>query len=774
MAETEAERGGDPDVRVLATSRFRRMLGWLALGIAVVVVIAVVIAWTQRRDIASDIIERELEKQGVEGSFTLDRVGLRTQQISNLSLGDPANPDVTADRVQIQMQVKLNGTIDVYRIVARGVRLRGRVSPDGTVSWGVIDKLLPPPGDDPFRLPDVALDIADSSIALATPWGPIGFAIQGKGNLTGGFKGNFVSSSPRLDTGNCIATNVRGAAAIEIEAQRPHVVGPLTADLFACPASNFAIVEPRLEIDGDFGGAFDSYDASARISSQALVAGDSGLAGLNGRITLAGTPNNAGGEVDLSARGARLGTIAADRTRVKGDYRLSTRRGSLVLFGDYAAKDARLAPSMISGVTGALKAAGSTPFGPVAAAIAEAIEKGAREFDVAGGIRLANFPGTGGVRITDATVRTETGARARLSGGKGMTFKWPSGRLRVDGRLQMAGGGLPTGSVTINQTQSGGMEGVGNFQPYTVNGTRLSLSTLRFRSEPDGATRFSTLANLTGRFPGGRVRNLNVPIDGQVSPEGGILVGRDCLVVSFDFLVFQDLQLGRTRLPICPTGRAIIVQPAGGELRVGGRIASPAFDGRIGSSRLQLDTASILFTQSGLTGRQVVLRIGGRRAPVILNAGSVRANFTDAGLRGTLSNADAVIGTVPIRLTDIDGSWRFVDGRLAIDGNLLVQDRDDPPRFYPLRSNDTQFVLDGDRITATGTLRHPESGTLVTDVSVEHNLETGAGYAELDVPGIRFGRDLQPEELTRLTEGVVALVRGTVQGRGRIQWSESG
>src|SRR5439155_9547236 len=34
--------------------------------------------------------------------------------------------------------------------------------------------------------------------------------------------------------------------------------------------------------------------------------------------------------------------------------------------------------------------------------------------------------------------------------------------------------------------------------------------------------------------------------------------------------------------------------------------------------------------------------------------------------------------------------------------------------------------------------------------------------------------DLQPEELTRLTEGVVALVNGTVRGHGRIDWLSGG
>ncbi|MGO8609078.1 hypothetical protein ACC848_39635, partial [Rhizobium johnstonii] len=43
--------------------------------------------------------------------------------------------------------------------------------------------------------------------------------------------------------------------------------------------------------------------------------------------------------------------------------------------------------------------------------------------------------------------------------------------------------------------------------------------------------------------------------------------------------------------------------------------------------------------------------------------------------------------------------------------------------------------------------------------------------AVLAVPGITFGDSFQPNELTRLTYGVVADVKGTVSGRGEIAWS---
>ncbi|HZC38313.1 MAG TPA: YdbH domain-containing protein, partial [Sphingomicrobium sp.] len=66
------------------------------------------------------------------------------------------------------------------------------------------------------------------------------------------------------------------------------------------------------------------------------------------------------------------------------------------------------------------------------------------------------------------------------------------------------------------------------------------------------------------------------------------------------------------------------------------------------------------------------------------------------------------------------------------------------------------------------------SGTLVTDVSIEHRLSTGEGHALLDVPRLTFGPSLQPDEITRLTEGVVALVDGSIRGQGRINWYAGG
>src|SRR5207342_1863261 len=159
--------------------------------------IAIAVLWSQRRPLATQYIQSAFADRGVQATYHLDSVGFRTQQISNLVIGDPKRPDVTARFAQIQMRVKWNGSFEVYRIVARGVRLRGRMV-NGKVSWGQVDKLLPPPSNKPFQLPNFVLDVADSSISLATPFGPIGVALEGNGKLSGGFKGRATVVSPRL------------------------------------------------------------------------------------------------------------------------------------------------------------------------------------------------------------------------------------------------------------------------------------------------------------------------------------------------------------------------------------------------------------------------------------------------------------------------------------------------------------------------------------------------------------------------------------------------
>ena len=81
------EEDGEKEIR-------RGWLRWLGVGTGSLALILVAL-WTQRAPIAENFISRELNRRGVQGSYDLADIGLRTQRIENIVLGDPAHPDLS-------------------------------------------------------------------------------------------------------------------------------------------------------------------------------------------------------------------------------------------------------------------------------------------------------------------------------------------------------------------------------------------------------------------------------------------------------------------------------------------------------------------------------------------------------------------------------------------------------------------------------------------------------------------------------------------------------
>ncbi len=771
-----AERPRDEGEVIVVKQRtplFARISAIIAIALLLLLLIGVAIIWIQRRPIATHYLKGEFQRRGVAASYHLDRVGLRTQQVSNLVIGDPHRPDLVARFAQIQMRFRLNGNFEVYRIVARGVRLRGRLI-HGKVSWGQIDKLMPPPSNKPFALPNIVLDVADSSISLATPFGPVGIALQGSGMLSGGFKGRAAVVSPKLVPGRCAAIDLHVNVALAVVARHPQVEGPVTLDTFNCPVSNFYAVGPRFDAKASFNEAFTSVDGSGRMAISTLTAGANGLTAFTGELTYKGALNDVRGRVKLAAQRSRLATIYADRTQLDGAYRLGLRAGTFTMLGGFAADNSTLDPSMIAGVVAPLQATNGTPIAPVATSIAGALSRTAHNFNIGGHITVVNFPGGGAARITSADVVGPAGARASILGGSGVTYYWPAGALRIDSSIKMGGGGLPNGRVNLAQARPNGpLSGVAVFGPYGAAGERLALEPIHFGPGPGGSTAVSTVAQLDGPFPNGRVTALRLPVEGHLGPGGAFAVGTACAVVSFNYLQMSALQLGPTRLPVCPIGPALVYKRPGTPVAWSARLTNPVLNGRLGSSPLHLQAAG-----GQLIGRQFdfdrfSMRVGMATSPVLFDTARLTGSIA-GNLHGNFAGATALIGKVPLQISDAKGSWLYRNKDLAVNSALTVSDKDPNPRFYPVRSDNTHFTIAGDYVRASGALFLPANGALITDVSLEHQLSTGAGHATLDVPGLAFGPNFQPEQLTRLTEGVVALVNGTLKGQGRIDWAAGG
>ena len=749
------------------------------LGLLIILGLAVVTAavlWVQRKPIASNIIADQLADRGVQASYTLDRIGLRTEEISNLVIGDPKDPDLTARKAIIQLRLKLNGNVEVYRVVARGVRLNARLV-NGKVSFGQIDKLLPAPSGKPFRLPNLVVDVADTTIRLDTPAGRLGFAVVGRGNLSGGFRGRLAASGPSLKPGRCELDAFKANVAIAVVGRRPRIAGPISASSFDCPASDIHIDAVRGDIESAFSEGFDTFDGKGRLSFARFDAGANGLANATSNVSFTGSPTEFSGRIELAAQAARLAQIRAGRTRLYGGYRVDARRGALDLKADYSASRVALAPSLLAGLTDPLRAMKSTPLGGIATAVANAVSRTGRDFDVSGSLVAVNRPGAGGVRIQNANLTSPSGGQVKLSGGDGVTYYWPSGALRINGDVKTRGGGLPTANIRLSQPRSGApVSGTADIAPYSANGSRLALAPVRFGPTGDGATRVTTVALLDGAFADGRVAGLRLPVEARIGANGGFALGRGCIDARFASLQYGSLRLGPTALPLCPTGGGWLVSQApGGSLAFGATTRNLRLAGRLGNSPMRLTAAQVRIARDkGFEAAALELRLGRDESPVVISAEKVAGRFAGSGARGTFSGAEATIGKVPLRLSNAAGDWTVRSGDLTLDGALDVDDRFDPARFYTLHSDNVHMVLADSRITATGLLKHPATGTPVTEVSIEHQLGSGNGEALLDVPGIRFGEALQPAELTRLAEGAVALVNGLVKGQGHIAWSGNG
>ena len=86
--------------------RFGRIAMFVALAFLVLLLIAIGAVWIERQPIATHYLKGEFERRGVTASYHLDRVGLRTQEVSNLVIGDPNRPDLVARFAHIETRLK--------------------------------------------------------------------------------------------------------------------------------------------------------------------------------------------------------------------------------------------------------------------------------------------------------------------------------------------------------------------------------------------------------------------------------------------------------------------------------------------------------------------------------------------------------------------------------------------------------------------------------------------------------------------------------------------
>ncbi len=742
-----------------------------AAGTAGIALLALGALWVQRAPIAENLINRELAARDVQMRYRVAAIGPRTQRIENVVLGDPLRPDLTARWIEVD--IAFGGlTPRVAHVRAGGVRLRGRYQ-DGKLSLGELDKFLGGGESVETTLPDITLSLSDARAAILTDYGALGLEVDGAGHLRDGFAGRVVAASPLLGGQGCEATAVVAILRVAVNDGSPHISGPVRGQDLDCADAGVALVRPDGAIDLRLADDLNSVDGSATLSARTLRAAGMTLARPKARVTLAMDKGGLTGRALVRSAAVSGKGVAARGGTLDGGFSRQGADGPLAV-------EARLTLDDLSATRGnPLFAAASrlagTPFGPLAAKLANAVERAGtgNRLLVAG--QLAADAATRRLVLDEARFEAASGARIALDSGGRAAIDLVRGRWTLDGALTMEGGDLPAARLRLAARPGGGVEGDLQIAPYEARGGRLALQPVRFRQDGEGAIRIETVAAIDGPLSDGGVRGLILPVDLRLSADGDVLLNPACAQARWDEVRLSNFSVVNGGAMLCPRGGGVFRLTDG---RTGGGIETNrmALNGRIGSSSIALKAAGAGFdiASGAFSGQGVDVRIGSGPSPVILRASSLAGRSSSGTLGGRFAAGSARIGSVPFDMSELDGTWRYSGGALDVTGAMRIADTAADARFNPLRSEDVRLTLKANRITAGGSLRHPVRGEPFAKVAIGHDLGSGAGSADVRLTDLRFGSVLQPDDLTPLATGVVANVDGGVEGEAAVRWDAGG
>jgi len=742
---------------------------WLTAGSLVVLV---GVLWLAREPLADKFVREKLDELGVPATYTIDQIGFRTERLSNVVIGDPKRPDLTARTVEISLGYGWGGPY-VSSITADGVRLYGRFA-DGRLSLGALDKFRDPTSTDPFALPDLSATLTDARARVETPWGDIGAALNGRGHLQRNFAGTLALVAPRVAAAGCTGSDLGFYGPLTISNRRPRLTGPLRGRALAC--AGVTAQSPQIALDVAFGEDLASWDGKADAALTALAAGPMRAE----RVALLATFRGSAAKTALTLDGEALRLAGSDfaASRVNLDAQGEVGKAAPKLTGQLrfarAAASARLRQRIAAGA----RNLGATPIGPLASKAATAVAAMLADVGGKAGFALAGAGDTARVELIAPDLVAESGARLTGTPDSRIAYLYAAAApaFTLQGGWVFGGGGLPEGTLTLDRRADGSLSGLARLDPYEAGTARLALLPIRFSGGQGGAMRFATTAELSGPVADGRVERLRIPLDGALSATGTLTLAGGCNRLAADRLAVGSFRLAAPALDLCSRpGQPLLAAGAGG---LAGQIRIPriALRGTSGSSPFAFSSGAgevDLATRRWALARADV-RLGEGETATRFSARRLTGRATAQGMAGDLGGAAGRIGAVPLNMSEIAGKWSFANGSLGLDGSLLLTDAEPEARFAPLIANAARLRLKDGVIDAAAAFNERTTGTHVLDTVIRHTLASGTGHADLKVPELRFNDAFQPDQLTRLALGVVANVQGSVVGDGRIDWSPAG
>lgn len=774
-AEAEAEA---TEMEEVPARRARRRAIPLALG--AVLVVALGVGWSMRKQIADDLITRELDSLGLPAHYEIVTISPSQQVIRNLVIGDPKKPDLTIDEVRVATRVHW-GLPGIGRITVVRPRLYGTIH-DGKLSLGSLDKALFTGKAGPFVMPDYDIAVEDGRALIDSDYGRIGVMLDGQGPLRGGFAGELAAIAPQLAFDGCKAGRTSVYGKITTSAEKPRFVGPVRMAGLNCSdqaqGQAFSLAQTGVQLDVTLDKALDGAEGKLGFKTGALRHAQDRIDGTSGTAHFSYRGDGLNARYDLTARGVATPQARLASLTFNGRARSTDKFARFDVDGDLGGKGIALGSALDQALANAGKAGEGTLVAPLAGQMRTALAQETR-----GSMLFANliFRRTAegySLVVPSGTVRGASGA-SLLTLSRLQAMFGADGAPRVTGNFATGGRGLPQVSGRMESGGGGATAMHVSMPDYSAGAAHIAVPQLTLVQDASGSLAFDGNVGLTGDLPGGKAENLVLPIVGRWADSGDLSLWPDCAQVAFDRLQFANLTIDRHNLSVCPASGGAIVHGRPGNLQMAAGVPSLALTGHLGETPIRIASGPLGYAQAGaqpgaVHAKALKVELGPAEAASHFAIADLDANLgRDVG--GSFDGADISLVAVPLNLNKTAGHWRYADGALSIDGaSFVLSDREKTARFKPMVAHDATLRLADSVITAKALLREPRTDREVVKADIVHNLNTTTGHADLTVPDLTFDDKLQADDLTDLTHGFVSLLSGKVHGSGRIDWNEKG
>jgi hypothetical protein len=738
-----------------------------------VLLVLVALLYLNRRAATRQVLIGWLEEQGIDADVQIERVEL-DGVVARIRIGDPANPDVTVERVEVDYAIGapwskagLGVTPSRIRLVRPVVRASVR---GGKLTFGSLDPLVerftgrPPQPDS--RGPLVIVEGA--RVRLDTDYGPtniLGDARIDNNKLmrlsarmpASAFRSGDVSARGLEATVDLTTTGDRIALRVAAAAEGADLPG------FGGEAPRLTLVAdlpyPDLEARRGAGRAQVRMNASAaRVTAGATSARDVDVRlGFDGQATgwvktfrFAGDADVDGRAAGVTGAGARASTV---RLRLTGADALLARddRGLVWrLDGGAVATADRLSGAGLDSEGLRLTSGGFTvggrgraleATGPVALAARRLVWSDLTLADVRGAAELD--------LVSDVGLRVSAAGSLRAVRGSWPLFG-PAGRADLP---ELAGMKRALSAFALDVPAFAVTAGPGGARvviarPAVVRPANGGVLTIRPAAGP-------IFAAARGRAGGGAL-SLSAT-RGQGLPEAAFAIPAWRLTPTG----FTARLNGRAALDF-GLARGIALQTEGDLTSSSGRLTYVAEGcGPVTIARLDLDSND-------------VTDIGGAICPVSRPLVSI----ADGGWRadGALRALDASAPFLALNFRDVAGGFTAtggarVPGGLALDARVAratVEDAMTPLRFNPVVATGSARLA-GQNWSGAFDLSRGRHG--LGTLTLAHDGPAGAGGVTIDAPAIVFAEDgLQPVDLSPMAGMVGSPATGSVAFQGRIDW----